>query len=179
MFTFLQRPSVGTSSLRRGVMILQPVFDLVPFGSGNDSPPFHRTRSLAVFSHDVRILVEHFDHAVTLRALKAVPVGRRFEFFEGSRVFRNLPPRGACVCYTGQPTKRFLGLGRHVVGPLLFRKSRTDSHDFRVSACGVKRHQRRLSLALSLQLFRHLVLLPLLPLLFRQPLLIRLRSDPP
>ena len=110
-------------ALRRGVMIFQPVFDLVPFRSGNDAPPFHRTRSLAVFSHDVRILVEHFDHAGTLGALKAVPVGCRFEFLDGSRVFGNLPPRGACVCYTGQTARRFLGLGRHVVGPLLYSRN--------------------------------------------------------
>jgi len=124
-------------ALRRGVMIFQPVFDLVPFRSGNDAPPFHRTRSLAVFSHDVRILVDHFDHAGTLGASKAVPVGCRVEFLDG-KVFGNLPLRGACVCYTGQTARRFLGLGRHVVGPPLFQKSLTDSHDFGISAWGVK-----------------------------------------
>ncbi len=78
-------------------MILKPFFDLFSLGGEHHALPFHGTRSLAVFSHHVEVLIEHFDDAWRSRALETVDTDGRLVVLRGACLFRNLPPRTACV----------------------------------------------------------------------------------
>jgi len=59
-------------------MIFKPFFNLLSLGGKHHTLPFHGTCSLAVFSHHVRVLIEHFDDAWRFRTLETVAAKRCF-----------------------------------------------------------------------------------------------------
>jgi len=64
-------------------MIVKPFFNLLSLGRKDHPLPFHRTSSLAVFSHHVRVLIEYFDDAWRSCTLKTVATKGRFVVLGG------------------------------------------------------------------------------------------------
>jgi len=62
-------------------MILKPFFDLFSLGRKHHTLPFHGTCSLAVFSHHVGVLIEHFDDSRRFRTMETVAAKRGFVVF--------------------------------------------------------------------------------------------------
>ena len=74
-------------------MFLKPFFDLLALGRKHDTLPLHGTCSLAVFRHDVRVLIENFDDASRSRTLETVAAKRRLVVLGGIWLFLNLALR--------------------------------------------------------------------------------------
>lgn len=83
----------GSPLLRLRIMILKPFFDLFALGRQHHALPSHRAGSLAVLSHHVGVLIEHFDDAGSSRALETVAAKGRFVVLGGIGFFGNLPRR--------------------------------------------------------------------------------------
>ena len=122
--------------LRPGIMILKPFFDLFSLGRKHHTLPFHRPCSLAVFSHHVGVLIEHFDDSRRFRTMETVAAQRGFVALRRIGFFRNLPTRAIRIRTYRKPTERFLWL--RVDGIASGLRALTGFHDDSASRCCVE-----------------------------------------